>query len=346
MQKYLKPQSAAVRPREAEAENAPPTAVRQRTDAATMGPPPPKPPPPRPAPPAQQPSPSPAASTFAPAPTSAPVDAPSDASLPPLAAPWMIPSPPRASAANGADEAADDDEFADDETDETPPDQVDSQDDAGMMSCSQLSQAQPFDEDHKCSICLNLLHEPVSTPCNHHFCRTCFYPAVSATGPRDIRACPNCRNPIPLDKCDPPVEHALWRTLQEQYPQRVARRREAEARAAARAVRTDMPGGGTAGQSSDAPGAPPLQLERDRLREEMRTHRAVLEAVHADYFVRLEAELARPRSEVWRCRCAPRFVCVRRQVAAAGANHGRLYIGCPMHNRQGSGGCRYFEWLA
>ena len=67
-----------------------------------------------------------------------------------------------------------------------------------------------------------------------------------------------------------------------------------------------------------AGGGVPLQLERDLLREEMRRHRALLEAAMPDYFRLLQQELARPRGELRRCRCAQRFVVVRKEAQGAG----------------------------
>ena len=71
----------------------------------------------------------------------------------------------------------------------------------------------------------------------------------------------------------------------------------------------------------------------------MRRHRGALEAVHRDYFDRLEAELSRPINEVTRCDCEQHFVCVRRDNA-----RGRTYMGCPLWRQNSHDGCRKFAW--
>uniref|UniRef100_A0A8C3SHB6 RING-type domain-containing protein n=1 Tax=Chelydra serpentina TaxID=8475 RepID=A0A8C3SHB6_CHESE len=57
-------------------------------------------------------------------------------------------------------------------------------------------------EDVTCSICLDVLDDPVSIECGHNFCRGCLsahWSRVSAQGPR----CPECRAPCSRDRMIP-----------------------------------------------------------------------------------------------------------------------------------------------
>ncbi|GFP83061.1 E3 ubiquitin-protein ligase orthrus 2 [Phtheirospermum japonicum] len=47
-----------------------------------------------------------------------------------------------------------------------------------------------------CSICMQLLDKPVSTPCGHNFCLKCFQKWVGRQDQRN-KSCANCRKPIP-----------------------------------------------------------------------------------------------------------------------------------------------------
>ncbi|XP_022737361.1 E3 ubiquitin-protein ligase ORTHRUS 2-like [Durio zibethinus] len=49
------------------------------------------------------------------------------------------------------------------------------------------------DESFNCSICLNMLDRPVSTPCGHNFCLRCFKQSIR----QGNRKCPLCRKQIP-----------------------------------------------------------------------------------------------------------------------------------------------------
>ena len=50
----------------------------------------------------------------------------------------------------------------------------------------------------ECSICLDLMEEPVQTKCGHYFCSECITGFITSnTGGRDTRVpCPLCRTPI------------------------------------------------------------------------------------------------------------------------------------------------------
>uniref|UniRef100_A0A674K116 RING-type domain-containing protein n=1 Tax=Terrapene triunguis TaxID=2587831 RepID=A0A674K116_9SAUR len=57
-------------------------------------------------------------------------------------------------------------------------------------------------EDVTCSICLDVLDDPISIECSHNFCRGCLaahWRGVSAWGPR----CPECRAPCSRDRMTP-----------------------------------------------------------------------------------------------------------------------------------------------
>ncbi|KAG6920356.1 tripartite motif containing 4, partial [Chelydra serpentina] len=57
-------------------------------------------------------------------------------------------------------------------------------------------------EDVTCSICLDVLDDPVSIECGHNFCRGCLsthWSRVSAQGP----CCPECRAPCSRDRMIP-----------------------------------------------------------------------------------------------------------------------------------------------
>ncbi|XP_065450240.1 RING finger protein 112-like isoform X2 [Chrysemys picta bellii] len=61
---------------------------------------------------------------------------------------------------------------------------------------------QQLQEDVTCSICLDVLDDPVSIECSHNFCRGCLmahWRGVSAWGPR----CPECRAPCSRDRMTP-----------------------------------------------------------------------------------------------------------------------------------------------
>ncbi|XP_014670041.1 PREDICTED: uncharacterized protein LOC106811037 [Priapulus caudatus] len=48
----------------------------------------------------------------------------------------------------------------------------------------------------ECAICLELLNDPVSTRCDHQFCRGCLLKALSCRKNRQICSCPLCNEPI------------------------------------------------------------------------------------------------------------------------------------------------------
>ncbi|XP_028316564.1 E3 ubiquitin-protein ligase TRIM16-like [Gouania willdenowi] len=53
--------------------------------------------------------------------------------------------------------------------------------------------AQIQKENFSCSICLNLLKEPVTVPCGHSYCRTCINNFWDVEKKKDVYSCPQCR---------------------------------------------------------------------------------------------------------------------------------------------------------
>ena len=47
-----------------------------------------------------------------------------------------------------------------------------------------------------CAVCLELLHDPVSAPCGHSFCKACFEKWRTGTK-ANCDKCPTCREPLP-----------------------------------------------------------------------------------------------------------------------------------------------------
>ena len=100
-------------------------------------------------------------------------------------------------------------------------------------------------------------------------------------------------------------------------------------------------------------GAAAADLQRDVLHAEMRRHQYLLESAAPDYFRLLPVELSRPQGELMRCRCAPRYVAVRRTVQGNNSNsnnRGRQYYCCPLRPRGANRSnapahCSFWEWV-
>lgn len=64
-----------------------------------------------------------------------------------------------------------------------------------------------MENNTKCSLCLEVFLQPVTTPCGHTFCRECLSKNYSYS-----RTCPLCRAPILSD----PIEFGI-NTILENY---------------------------------------------------------------------------------------------------------------------------------
>jgi len=72
----------------------------------------------------------------------------------------------------------------------------------------------------ECSICLNLLAEPISIPCGHTFCRTCLVTAQQ----RSQKKCPLCRAVCVVDAANQNENIHLSAILKVCFPQHYAER--------------------------------------------------------------------------------------------------------------------------
>ncbi|KAI8471643.1 MAG: PUA-like domain-containing protein [Monoraphidium minutum] len=102
-------------------------------------------------------------------------------------------------------------------------------------------------DDTECILCMKLLCEPVTTPCGHTFCRSCFARALDHSS-----KCPCCRTVLHVARELPvlhvarelPVSITLKSILSRAFPEEYAARVEEEAAAAAAAAAADGGGGG------------------------------------------------------------------------------------------------------
>ena len=69
-----------------------------------------------------------------------------------------------------------------------------------------------FEEEFVCSICLDLMFQPVTTKCGHTFCRACLKKALGVK-----RECTICRDPI-ADDGSLPVNITLQKIIEKKYP--------------------------------------------------------------------------------------------------------------------------------
>ncbi|KAK7072421.1 hypothetical protein SK128_003552 [Halocaridina rubra] len=94
-----------------------------------------------------------------------------------------------------------------------------------MASKRRLNYAELAYEDVVCPICLSILIEPVTMPCWHSLCRSCFTLHVQETS----LECPLCRMRISVwvrrnSKTNSIVNNRLWTAIKENFPAKVEAR--------------------------------------------------------------------------------------------------------------------------
>ena len=113
--------------------------------------------------------------------------------------------------AEAAGDGTIDDDCGGEQIDGVPPPQETEWPQSSQMSafgdgCSQSQGVLAYDEDYKCTICLEMLHEPLKSPvCDHRFCHVCFYSAVKSAGPR----APSAEQRSASSRVIPPIDPAL-----------------------------------------------------------------------------------------------------------------------------------------
>ncbi|RVE65359.1 hypothetical protein OJAV_G00135050 [Oryzias javanicus] len=80
-------------------------------------------------------------------------------------------------------------------------------------------------EDCRCPVCLEILVEPVTLPCAHTFCKSCFLESVD----KAALCCPLCRKRVSTwarqhSKNQTLVDQVLWRRIQTAFPLQCQRR--------------------------------------------------------------------------------------------------------------------------
>jgi len=190
-------------------------------------------------------------------------------------------------------------------------------------AASQSPQDSAFEEEYRCTVCLDLMYEPSTTACGHTFCRPCLLRALSNT-----TRCPLCRTDLGV--AVPCVNTSMWNALQARMPERCAARKKQFRQ---EDVRRAAPGGG-GGETS--------RLEEvAAIRAMLYSHRDRLTrgSGSLNYFALVENEFA-SGSGFYRCRCPERFVCLRFPIRNPASRHrGRIAVGCPL---AADSGCGYY----
>eukprot|EP01129_Flabellula_baltica_P002726 TRINITY_DN12561_c0_g1_i1.p1 TRINITY_DN12561_c0_g1~~TRINITY_DN12561_c0_g1_i1.p1 ORF type:complete len:221 (-),score=38.82 TRINITY_DN12561_c0_g1_i1:17-679(-) len=76
--------------------------------------------------------------------------------------------------------------------------------------------------EHTCTICMRILHEPVSLFCGHNYCQLCLIQLL-----RQMDSCPLCRSDISgFDIETASVNVSLQREIQSAYPDLVSKRQQ------------------------------------------------------------------------------------------------------------------------
>ncbi|KIZ03391.1 hypothetical protein MNEG_4574, partial [Monoraphidium neglectum] len=104
-------------------------------------------------------------------------------------------------------------------------------------------------DDTECILCMKLLCEPVTTPCGHTFCRSCFSRALDHSS-----KCPCCRTVLHVAR-ELPVSITLKNLLLKAFPEDYAARLAEESSAAAAAAEGDGAAAAGSGGSGGGGGA-------------------------------------------------------------------------------------------
>uniref|UniRef100_A0A7N8WW52 RING-type E3 ubiquitin transferase n=1 Tax=Mastacembelus armatus TaxID=205130 RepID=A0A7N8WW52_9TELE len=80
-------------------------------------------------------------------------------------------------------------------------------------------------DDCCCPVCLEIFMEPVTLPCTHTFCKSCFLESVD----KATLCCPMCRKRVSTwarqnSRNNTLVNQQLWRQIQTCFPQQCQRR--------------------------------------------------------------------------------------------------------------------------
>ncbi|GIL44878.1 hypothetical protein Vafri_2333 [Volvox africanus] len=114
-----------------------------------------------------------------------------------------------------------------------------------------------LDDDWDCSLCAQLLFEPVTTPCGHTFCRECFARAVDHR-PR----CPYCRTVLHAARDSLPVTITLANIIKRAFPEEYEQRRVEMAAGAGGPVAGEDAAASGDGAAAAAAGTAPEAVQR------------------------------------------------------------------------------------
>jgi len=96
----------------------------------------------------------------------------------------------------------------------------------GLKSHRSAEQEKSLRDQFSCSICYDILYEPINLPkCNHKFCRLCFVQLALHSSERgEITRCPQCRVTEP--GVDFPIDTTVWGAVQLLFPKLVHDRKK------------------------------------------------------------------------------------------------------------------------
>ncbi len=62
-----------------------------------------------------------------------------------------------------------------------------------VYSCSKMAGARVFQDEFMCSVCLDLMKDPVTTSCGHSYCKSCISDCWDQEDQVRVYSCPQCR---------------------------------------------------------------------------------------------------------------------------------------------------------